>query len=414
MDKIKRVELEISSDCNAACPGCARTQNLDILQPRNLTIEQIQTWFPDRRHIEDKTFKLCGVLGDPIVNPDCMAITKWLLEHGGRVHYSTNGGRNSADWWRELGRLSGEYGRDILKVHFCVDGVDTNHIYRVNTNYKIIDRNMQAYSDGGHSTGGRAEASWIYIVFDHNEHELETARARAAELDFRFATRTGMRNTFHDWVAKIGKKNDKVEKTITTTGAKEHSKVEVVKELDRFIQSTEKTDEQIKEIYVAGALNIPTIRIENGRPAVHPGNHLCYAMLYFGMPITCFITVDNDISRRQLDTDSVIHQQIHKPEQIHEILGTDDIQFWIQKMGNHWVPHVYPSISVNTSWKSYENGDCAWPWQEVEQYNQSDFTYAPSQVVALRDYPNERLLENNRFAFWLTGLQEDQNFRRRT
>jgi hypothetical protein len=170
----------------------------------------------------------------------------------------------------------------------------------------------------------------------------------------------------------------------------------------------------IKEIYVAGALNIPTIRIENGRPAVHPGNHLCYAMLYFGMPITCFITVDNDISRRQLDTDSVIHQQIHKPEQIHEILGTDDIQFWIQKMGNHWVPHVYPSISVNTSWKSYENGDCAWPWQEVEQYNQSDFTYAPSQVVALRDYPNERLLENNRFAFWLTGLQEDQNFRRRT
>ena len=27
-----------------------------------------------------------------------------------------------------------------------------------------------------------AEASWIYIVFDHNEHELETARARAEQL----------------------------------------------------------------------------------------------------------------------------------------------------------------------------------------------------------------------------------------
>jgi len=252
---IERVELEISSDCNAACPGCARTQNLDILQPKNLTIDQIRTWFPDRLHIENKIFKLCGVLGDPIVNPDCMEITKWLLAHGGRVHYSTNGGRNSADWWYELGQLSGKHDRDQLKVHFCVDGhKETNHIYRVNTVYDIIDRNMQAYSDGGHSTGSRAEASWIYIVFDHNEHELETARSRAEELDFRFATRTGMRNTFHDWVAKIKKKDHaqkKVvteEKVITTTGAKAHSKIEVVKELDKFIQQENKSQEQIEEI----------------------------------------------------------------------------------------------------------------------------------------------------------------------
>ena len=248
IDKIKRVELEISSDCNAACPGCARTQNLDILKPQNLTIQQIQSWFPDRRHIENKTFKLCGVLGDPIVNPDCMEITRWLLEHGGRVHYSTNGGRNSADWWYELGRLSGEHDRDQLKVHFCVDGHrETNHIYRVNTVYDIVDRNMQAYSDGGHSTGSRAEASWIYIVFDHNEHELETARARAEELDFRFATRTGMRNSYHDWVAKIGKKNAKVEKKITTTGNKEHSKVEVIRELDRFIGEYKKDPAQLDD-----------------------------------------------------------------------------------------------------------------------------------------------------------------------
>ena len=29
---ISRVELEISSDCNAACPGCARTQNIDLVK----------------------------------------------------------------------------------------------------------------------------------------------------------------------------------------------------------------------------------------------------------------------------------------------------------------------------------------------------------------------------------------------
>lgn len=168
----------------------------------------------------------------------------------------------------------------------------------------------------------------------------------------------------------------------------------------------------IKEIYQSGAQNIPTIRIEHGRPVVHPGNHLCYAMLYFGQPITCFASTSGDIAEYELGQNAVIHQQITDPEQIHDILGTSDIQFWIQKMGECWVPHVYPEISGTVSWKSYENGDCAWPWQEVEQYNQTELGYQPDSVVALRDYPTTRLLENNRFAFWLTGRQGDENFKR--
>ena len=166
---IERVELEISSDCNAACPGCARTQNIDIVKPTNLTLEQIQTWFPNPNDIK---FKFCGVLGDPIINPECMAITKYLVDNGAKVQYSTNGGRNSADWWRELGTLG-------IDVHFCIDGTETNHIYRVNTNYKIIKRNMQAYSDAG------GQATWIYIVFDHNEHEIQEAKQFAEQLGFK-------------------------------------------------------------------------------------------------------------------------------------------------------------------------------------------------------------------------------------
>lgn len=228
----KRVELEISSDCNALCPGCARTQNLDILRPENISLEQIKTWFPDPRDI---FFKFCGVLGDPIVNPDCLAITEYLMAGGARIQYSTNGGRNSAEWWSKLGELG-------VDVHFCIDGTETNHIYRVNTNYKVIKRNITAYSAAG------GQATWIFIVFDHNEHEVEDARQLAEQLGFRFATRTGMRNSYHDWTAKIGKKNAQVEKKITTTGAKEHSKVQIVKELDRFIQSEVKDDTETREI----------------------------------------------------------------------------------------------------------------------------------------------------------------------
>ena len=34
---IKKVELEITSDCNAACPGCARTLNKELLQINSFT-----------------------------------------------------------------------------------------------------------------------------------------------------------------------------------------------------------------------------------------------------------------------------------------------------------------------------------------------------------------------------------------
>ena len=96
---------------------------------------------------------------------------------------------------------------------------------------------MQAFSN--YTPEG--SASWIYILFDHNEHELEKAKIHAQTLGFTFATRTGMRNSYHDWIAKISKKDKKIkkvvvqEKKITTTGSKEHSKKNDVKDLDKFI-----------------------------------------------------------------------------------------------------------------------------------------------------------------------------------
>jgi hypothetical protein len=227
---IQKVELEITSDCNAACPGCARTLNKELLQINSFTLQDLQRIFPD----DDYTgveFKLCGVLGDPIVNPDCLEMTRYLVTRGGYVEFSTNGGYNKEDWWTQLGKLATDH-PGLIHVHFCVDGhKETNHIYRVNTKWNIVERNMTAFSN----SAPQSHATWIYIVFDHNEMDLPLAKAHAAVLGFEFATRTGMRNSYHNWIAKIGKKNVKEEKIITTTGNKEHSKKDIVKDLDKFI-----------------------------------------------------------------------------------------------------------------------------------------------------------------------------------
>jgi len=228
---IKKVELEITSDCNAACPGCARTLNKESLQINSFTLQDLQRIFPDDDY-SNVEFKFCGVLGDPIVNPDCLEMTRYLVSKGGYVEFSTNGGYNTAEWWSELGNIANRH-PGLIHVHFCIDGhKETNHIYRVNTKWNIIERNITAFS----KTAPEKHATWIYIIFDHNEYELETAKTHADVLGFDFATRTGMRNSYHDWIAQIGKKNSKQTKKITTTGSKEHSKKQVVKDLDNFIK----------------------------------------------------------------------------------------------------------------------------------------------------------------------------------
>lgn len=238
LDNIKKIELEITSNCNAACPGCARTQNLDLVEIDSVSLADIERLFPSEEYIADKNFKFCGVLGDPIVNKECLEIVRYLVANGGFCQLSTNASLRDAEFWHELGRLSRYTGK--VDINFCIDGHrETNHIYRVNTNFDIIERNLAAYTEGaeGHPMG-----TWIYIVFDHNEHELATAEEHAKKLGLQFATRTGMRNSLHTWVADIKKRDEKTKKmtkeqtAITTTGDKEHSKKKIVEELDAFIK----------------------------------------------------------------------------------------------------------------------------------------------------------------------------------
>jgi MoaA/NifB/PqqE/SkfB family radical SAM enzyme len=243
MKDIKKIELEITSKCNAACPGCARTQYKDKVVEQDITLLDLKRIFPTKSFIENKHFNLCGVLGDPVLNPECIDIIEYIASNGGFCEVSTNGGIQTADWWTRLGEITSLYPRQ-LKVWFAVDGHrNTNHIYRVNTKFDVIERNMQAFAKTAPKGGG----VWVYIVFDHNESEVEAAQMHAEQLGFSFAIRTGMRNSYYNWITRLPKEKQDV--IITTTGNKEHSKKEVVKELDQIVANYNKLgDIQIQEV----------------------------------------------------------------------------------------------------------------------------------------------------------------------
>lgn len=252
VNNIKRYELEITSRCNAECPACLRTKYPNNYELASITLNDIKRIFPTKDVVDGKEFLLCGALGDPVVNKECYDITKYLLDLGGWVMYNTNGSLETTNWWKKVAKLSAETKR--LNVWFCVDGCEeTNEIYRVNTNFDIIKRNMEAYTSVNGAIG-----SWVYIIFDHNEQEIEKARSLANKFGLEFALRKGAGNTIYNWKSNVKKRDKetkeiKIIQNVITSKKNAHSKVDVVKELLRFnkwkwFQSKEKRTKIVNSI----------------------------------------------------------------------------------------------------------------------------------------------------------------------
>lgn len=181
-DEIGNVHLELTHRCNAACPMCARNLSGGATNPNlplvELSLSDIKRIFTPAFLRQLKQIYACGNYGDPIVARDCLPIFQYFRESNPDLYLClhTNGSARRTVWWQELA--------EILKdsphyVRFGLDGLeDTNHIYRRGTNWKVIMRNVRAFID----SGGRAE--WDYLVFRHNEHQVEEARELANEMGF--------------------------------------------------------------------------------------------------------------------------------------------------------------------------------------------------------------------------------------
>ena len=115
---------------------------------------------------------MCGNLGDPIVARDTLEIFEYFRQHNPNIWLSmnTNAGAKEPQWWRELANVFGRKGA----VVFSLDGLeDTNHIYRQNVRWDIVERSFTSFI----GAGGRAR--WDYIIFDYNEHQVEDAEGMA-------------------------------------------------------------------------------------------------------------------------------------------------------------------------------------------------------------------------------------------
>ena len=215
---IKTIHLEVTQNCQASCPMCDRNMNGKGINPHinldELSLLDCVDIFPPEFIKQLDTMYMCGNLGDPIVAKDTLEIFEYFRSHNPNMWLSmnTNAGAKNEEWWRQLAEVFGRMGAVI----FSVDGLrDTNHLYRQGVVWDNVERNMRAFIDAG----GRAR--WDYLIFEHNQHQVEEAEALAAEWGCekfmkkktgRFITQDSKKKESHQAVNRKGKQTQELKK----------------------------------------------------------------------------------------------------------------------------------------------------------------------------------------------------------
>lgn len=176
---INYIEVEITTNCNAACPQCFRNHNggktIASLPKINWSLKDFQKAIPEEVIKQLKMIYFCGTYGDPLANKSITSMVRYIKQVNADccVSIHTNGGVGSKKTFQDLAEI-------VDSIAFGIDGLeDTNHIYRRNVKWSKLMSNVDTFIQAG------GEAHWDYIVFKHNQDQVEQARQLSQSLGFK-------------------------------------------------------------------------------------------------------------------------------------------------------------------------------------------------------------------------------------
>jgi len=178
---VRHIHLEPTTDCNARCPQCARTDGCTLSVKPDLVIDEVSAdelrnllATPEFSNIE--YVLISGNYGDIVMHTHPRKLLEVLLEKNIQVRMNTNGGAQSSAFWSWLGSTN-------VEVEFAIDGLeDTHDLYRRNTRYDVVINNAKRFIDaGGH-------AVCAMNVFLHNEHQKKDLAKVCKDLGFKDIT----------------------------------------------------------------------------------------------------------------------------------------------------------------------------------------------------------------------------------
>lgn len=183
--QIHKLQIDITSHCNARCGACIRNIDGGATHPGlALTHFDVDVW--KRMATEDtrgwwvRQLTLNGNWGDPMMHPDLVEMLEiWIDAHPeSMISIATNGSMRSTKFWTSLATVLRKGSHH--KIDFAVDGMeDTHHIYRRRTVFSKLKENIKAFTDA------KGNAIAVMTMFEHNHHQIEEVKELARELGCR-------------------------------------------------------------------------------------------------------------------------------------------------------------------------------------------------------------------------------------
>jgi len=181
LPNIKVLHIEPTTVCNAACPQCHREDlsyyNHSVHQSE-LTVEQCKNLFGDKFIKNLNKMFMCGNFGEPAAGRETLDIYQHFRKINPTITFgmNTNGSVRNSQWWKQL---AGIFCQNLDYVVFSIDGLeDTNHIYRQGVAWNKLIENAKSFINAG------GTAHWDMLVFEHNQHQVDTCKKLATDLGF--------------------------------------------------------------------------------------------------------------------------------------------------------------------------------------------------------------------------------------
>ena len=213
-DDVKQIHIELSSYCNSACPSCPRNVDGGIVHPElvlhSMSLDDFKKILSTDLLKQLEFINICGNYGDPIMCKDMLDIVRYIKENnnGIRLAIHTNGGVRSIKFWTDLGNIL--FTMPNANVIFAIDGLeDTNHLYRIGVNWTRLMDNVKAFIQAG------GPAIWDFLIFNHNEHQIEEAKNLAKKLGFKKLFNSPAHGFNYNGKMRVVDKNGKFLRTIS-------------------------------------------------------------------------------------------------------------------------------------------------------------------------------------------------------
>ena len=180
IEDIEKIEIELTTQCQASCPMCSRNFHGLI---KNKNVKNISWTLDEFKNIIDleilnyvQIINFCGAYGDPLICKDIIEICKYIKDNSNaEVRINTNGSIHNDKWWKELAKALPKN----HKVIFGIDGFKENHQrHRIGTNFDKIISNAKSFI----SAGGNAQAQ--FISFEYNKNDYYPLKKFLLEIGF--------------------------------------------------------------------------------------------------------------------------------------------------------------------------------------------------------------------------------------